>query len=185
MVGAFKAGIDDVRLLDGDIGRDEEAVHRQNILSLMIRAVGVAAARHRILFVERRNQTHGKAVEGLIGDGLRPGVRLIRRTEILRRVAEQILVEVAARDAPVPLLILALHVAQQERELFGRDRPVGRVGRQVEVIEHQLPPAVHRDAADGVAAVEVKQFHETALHGQLHAPRRRNLRGRERQQTRA
>ena len=72
VVGAFKAGIDDVRLLDGDIGRDEEAVHRQNILSLMIRAVGVAAARHRILFVERRNQTHGKAVEGLIGDGLCP-----------------------------------------------------------------------------------------------------------------
>ena len=119
-----------------------------------------------------------------LGDGLRPGVVLAaRNAEDLGRIAKQILVEVAARDAVVAVFIFRQHVGAEHFKLLGRDGAVGRVGRKMQVIEHQLPAVFHRDAADGVAAVQVDELHDARLDRQRAAYGGRDRMARERHDT--
>ena len=150
----------------------------------MIRPIGVAAGRHRVVLVQRRDQRDVHAVKHALRDGLRPGVFLIRLAEVHGGIPQQILVEIPSGHAPVPGLILRLHIRQQQLQLLRGDAAVAGVGRQVQVIQHQLPAALRRDAADGIAAVQIQQLHEAALHRQLHPLRRRDGRTGERQQPR-
>ena len=148
----------------------------------MIGTVGVAAAGYGVALVQRRHQLHVIAVEHTLRYRLRPGILLIRRAEIGGGIPQQILVEVAAGHAPVPRVVLRLHVRQQQLQLLGGDGAVAGIGRQVQVVQHQLFAALRRDAADGIAAIQIQQLHEAALHRQLHPVRRRDVHRREGQQ---
>ncbi len=44
------------------------------------------------------------------------------------------------------------------------------VGRQVQVIQHQLTAAGHRDPVHAVAPVQIHQLHQAVFDGQLHPP---------------
>ena len=91
-------------------------------------------------------------------------------TEDLLGIAQKILVEVATGNAVVALVVFFLHVSEQELQLLGRDGPVGGIGGQVEIVQHQLAAAIHRHAADRIAPVQIHDLHEPGLDRQL-APR--------------
>ena len=81
VVGPGEAGVEDHGALGGDVGRHQEAVHRQDVLSLVVGAVGVAAAGDGVILVQRRYQRDVQSLEGAGRDGLCPGVLLIRLAE--------------------------------------------------------------------------------------------------------
>lgn len=84
MIGVRELGIDDAACQYGNIVRNEEAVEGDLEVRLRVpRGVRVAAARHRIVRVERRDQT--KAVRDILcRQRLRPGVCLPADAEDLR-----------------------------------------------------------------------------------------------------
>ena len=137
---------------------------------------------HRIVLVQWRHQLHVIAVEHALRYGLRPGIFLLRRAEIGGGVPQQVLVEVAAGHAPAALFVLRLHIRQQQRQLLRGDGTVTGVGREVQVVEHQLTAAGDGDTADGVAAVQVQKLHKAGLHRQLYAVGCGDIRRREGQQ---
>ena len=164
VVGVAIPRVNDVGGDGFDVVGDEEAVdrHAEGRL-LVVGFVGRAAGGDGMVDVKRHDE--GEPVgDRPLGDGLRPGVVLAARdAEDLGRIAKQVLVEVAARDAVVAVFIFRQHIGAEHFKLLGRNRAVGRVGRKVEVIEHQLPAVFHRDAADGVAAVQVDELHDARL----------------------
>ena len=184
MVGVAIPRVNDIGGDGFDVVGDEEAVdrHAEGRL-LVVGFVGRAAGGDGVFGVKRHDK--GEPVgDRPLGDGLRPGVVLAARdAEDLGRIAKQVLVEVAARDAVVAVFIFRQHVGAEHFKLLGRDGAVGRVGRKMQVIEHQLPAVFHRDAADGVAAIEVNKLHNARLDRQRAAHGGRDRMARERHDT--
>ena len=77
MVGIGKARIVNKAARDRHIVGNEKAVHGQKELPLMIRRVGVAARRLRVVFIQRRDQRQVFPLEKLRFDWLRPAKNLL------------------------------------------------------------------------------------------------------------
>ena len=113
VVGVAIPRVDDIGGDDLNIIGHEEAVdrHAEGRL-LVVGFVGRAAGGDGMVDVKRHDE--GEPVgDRPLGDGLRPGVVLAARdAEDLGRIAEQVLIEVAARDAVVAVSYSASISAQ-------------------------------------------------------------------------
>ena len=74
--------------------------------------------------------------------------------------------EIAAGHRVVPGLAVRQHVLHQHRQLIVGDRAVGGVGRQVQVVQAQLPAVFHGKLAPDIAAVQVQEPGKARLYGQ-------------------
>ena len=166
-----EALVDDLAAEYRHVVRNEEAVHGQcKRRARLVGAVGVAAGGDGRVRVERRDEGDSLRQQ-LCGEWLCPRVVLAGDAEHLGGVAQQIHVEVSARDGVVARGGLTGHVGKQHVELLGDDAAVGRVGRQVQVVQAQLAAIRRGDPGDRIAAVEVEELHDARLDGQAAAQR--------------
>lgn len=70
MVAGAEGLIHDAARQHLHVGGDEEAVHRQHVLPLVIRPVRVAAGGHGVILIQRGNERDVEAVEGVRRDRL-------------------------------------------------------------------------------------------------------------------
>ena len=169
MVGIGKFRVDHLGEGHGNVRRYEETVDREDVLPFVVRTVGVAATRNRVVGVERSDETRASAVQNPFWKRLCPSVFNVAFAEINRTVAENILVEVAAGDAVVALCVFGVDVVKDQFELLGRDLAVGSVSRKVEIVKHQFFAVGRGNPGLGIAAVKVEDLHNARFHRQFHA----------------
>ena len=174
MIGVRELGIDDAVCQYGNIIRDEEAVEGDLEVRLRVpRGVRVAAARHRIVRVERRDQT--KAVRDVLRrQRLCPGVCLPADPKDLRTVAQKVFVEVPAADDVIACFIFFDHVIVEHGKLLISDGRVGRISRKMQIDQNQFLTVRGRQTVDAVAAVKIEHLRDVSLDRQAAAQGRGN-----------
>ena len=83
---------------------------------------------------------------------------LLVTVEIKHRATREIVIEVAAADDIVALLVLALHILKQHSHLRVSYLVVSAVRGGMHVIKQQLLAALHLNSAHAVASIKIKEL---------------------------
>ena len=172
MVRIGKSGLDIFKVCNGNIVTDDKAIHNNGKVPLFIGDIAVAAGGPLLPagVIGTADKSLGQHIDG---EWLRPAeFSGFAAVELLGGISGKIVIEVSAADAVVAGAVFLQHIAKQHIHLGGADLIAAAVGGKMNIIQHQLPAVFHRDAGNGIAAVQVQELGKPGGNGQAAAQRR-------------